>query len=478
MSDTLACAVPDRVHRAACLGLIWALAACWSGTSGGLSPSKAAVANSADSAAEALAASAVELTVGGRADSLDLSAVGRLVGDAHVVMLGEPWHGDGGAIARRAEIVRYLHERKGFDVLVFEADFYALHEAWRDVPRTGDVRAVMDQVYPFWTDTRAARPLWDYVAARLHAGDTLHVAGVDTKLVGPRSHADLPRLVADRYAALAGADPAIGRDAAATLDAALVPRPATRALLTDTRFRTLLGVVRQLERAAHDRLSDAGGIRAGAPGALTDADVFWAQAVNSLWRNLTAEARDPGMGANFFWLATRQYPGHKLILWAHNNHLVADKWMWLDSPDSLAGLSRTDVARARITYLGDEVRRAFGRRAVTIATTSNAGRYSPDIQPALGERDLMRAGNFDSTLALAPAAPGTLEAALARAGHRVALVDLRRFAGTPPIATRVLNYTALPPVRLALWRGYDGLLFLGRTVGLNDRPVAEEASAR
>lgn len=472
----LRCSTPRRIHRAARLGLIWALAACQSRTPGDLSPSKA-VADGADAAAaEALAASAVELTVGGRADSLDLSAVGRLVGDARVVMLGEPWHGDGGAIARRTEIVRYLHERKGFDVLVFEADFYALHQAWRDARRTGDVRAVMGQVYPFWTDTHAARPLWDYVAARSHAGDTLHVAGVDTKLVGPRSHADLPQLIADRYAALPGADPAVGREAAATLDAALVPRPATRALLTDTRFKALAGVVRQLERAAEDRLSDAARIPAGAAGALTDDDLFWAQAVNSVRRNLTGEARDAGMGANFVWLATRQYPEQKLILWAHNNHLVADKWMWLDSPDSLARRARTDVARARTTYLGDEVRRAFGRRAVTIATTSYEGRYSPDIQPALGERDVMRAGNFDSTVALAPAAPGTLEAALARAGHQVALVDLRPFAGAPPIPTRVLEYTTLPPLRLALWRGFDGLLFLGRTVGLNDRPAAKEAS--
>lgn len=146
----------------------------------------------------ALAAAAVELTIPDRADSLDLDAVGRLVGNARVVMLGEPWHGDGGAIAHRAQIVRYLHEEKDFDGLVFEADFYALHEAWRQTCRTGDVRATMAQVYPFWTDTRAARPLWDYVAAQLRGGDTLHVAGVDTKMVGPRSRRELPRALLAR----------------------------------------------------------------------------------------------------------------------------------------------------------------------------------------------------------------------------------------------------------------------------------------
>lgn len=56
-----------------------------------------------------------------------LAALGRAVGDARIVLLGEPWHGDGAAMAQRARVVEYLHEAKNFDVLVFESDFYALH---------------------------------------------------------------------------------------------------------------------------------------------------------------------------------------------------------------------------------------------------------------------------------------------------------------------------------------------------------------
>lgn len=457
------------VARVALLG---GLAACSPGRHRDASPSAAphTVAGHTGEPAHAMAAAAVELTTGQRGDSLDLSAIGRLVGDARVVMLGEPWHGDGGAIARRAEIVRYLHEQKGFDVLVFEADFYAVHTAWRDAQRTGNVRSVMDQIYPFWTDTRAAAPLWEYVASRMRAGDTLHVAGVDPKLVGPRSRAELPRLLAARYAALPGADSIRGSEAAATLDAALSPRPATSSLLTEARFATLVNVVHRVADAAERRLADAVNVPAGGPGALTDDDRFWAQTAGSLRRNVNGEARDAGMGANFLWLATRLYPGRKLILWAHNNHLVADKWMVLDSQDSIPGLPRSDAARARTTYLGDEVKRAFGRRAVSIATTVYAGRYSPDIVPALGalgDPTLGRAANFDSTVALPSAAGGTLEAALAGAGRQVALLDLRPFIGTSAVSTRVLDYTELPPVRLALWRGYDGVLFLRRTAGLN-----------
>src|SRR5918999_3773876 len=51
----------------------------------------------------------------------------RAIGDARVIMLGEPWHGDGGAIRLRAELVKLLHQHLGFDVLAFEADFYSLY---------------------------------------------------------------------------------------------------------------------------------------------------------------------------------------------------------------------------------------------------------------------------------------------------------------------------------------------------------------
>lgn len=239
----------------------------------------------------------------------------------------------------------------------------------------------------------------------------------------------------------------------------------------------LRDVARRVERAYANRVADAARLPPGVPGALSDGDLFWAQAANSIRRNLSGEARDAGMGANFLWLATRQYAGRKLILWAHNNHLVTEKWMVLDGPDS-TGMPRTDAARARTTYLGDEVRRAFGRQAVAIATTVYDGHYSPAIQSALGERGPWSATGLDSTAVLAPAAPGTLEAALAQAGHRIALVDLRPFAGLPAVPTRALDYSTLPPLRLALWRGYDAILFVRTTFGLNDDVAARSALGR
>ena len=82
------------------------------------------------------------------------------IGDARVVMLGEPWHGDGGAIALLSRLVKRLHEERGFDLLVFEGDFFALHEAWTRVEGGADARAAFnEELYPFWISTPVAAPL-------------------------------------------------------------------------------------------------------------------------------------------------------------------------------------------------------------------------------------------------------------------------------------------------------------------------------
>jgi erythromycin esterase len=414
----------------------------------------------------------VELTPAssGSIDSLDFAAVARAIGNARVVMLGEPWHGDGGAIALRGRLVQYLHEHAGFDVLAYEADFYAVHEAWNDARRNGDVAEVRAQIFPFWTETAAAAPLWRYIGNAMRRGDTLHVAGIDPKLSGTFSRERLPRALADRLARVDGISRADADAAAATLRAALSPSPATAALVTDSSMRALDARLARLEQSVAVPARAIGGLVPKRT--LSDDDAYWNELANSLRRNIAGEQRDTGMGANLLWLAVRQYPGKKIIVWAHNNHIASDKWLMFDSPDSskVGFRSVPDSLRARSTYLGAEARRAFGARLFVLGTTDYAGSYSPDIEPALNNR----IANFDSLASLTPAPAGTLERALAESGRRVAFVDLRPFVGRGPVPNRVLDYTRLGPIRLELSPGYDGMMFLRHTWGLNQSPARQE----
>lgn len=403
------------------------------------------------SPAATLAALATEIEDG----DAGLAPIAAAIGDARIVLLGEPWHGDGGAMRERARLVRHLHERHGFDVLAFESDFYAAHRGWAAV-EAGEMPVAAfaaANLYAFWGAAPVMDDLWRYVASRSRSARPLAVAGIDTKVTGGLTVAGLPGDLALQLAPVTGQ--AEAARAADVLHRLL--SPGAGATVGPEEFGFLEQAVSRLEEA----------LRAG------DArDGFWAQMAQSLRRQLSGENRDPGMAENLIWLATHRYPGRKIIVWAHNNHVMTDKWMLYDAagPEVAAAVGdETPESIGRRTYLGEAVRFHFGDRAVyALGFLSGAGVYSADVAAALGGGDLDRG----ITAALAPAAAGTLEAALAARRHRLAFVDLRRDdARVGAVASRILDYSRTPPLPMDLGLGYDGVLYLGETFPL-DGPAA------
>ena len=404
--------------------------------------------------------SARSLEMPGTASSPGLKQLDDIIGDAQIVMLGEPWHGDGAAIALRAQLVRHLHEEMGFDVLVFESDFFGLTHGWESVVRTGHIDGfAADNVYPFWATTYVARPLWDYVAESLQKGKPLAVAGIDPKHVGAESRRKLPALMDSLLQARTTLTVTQRADFRETLQKHLLNdqfRPDTAHLKS---FYAALDAIQEsidlLPSAQRNSLAaqEVKNLRASA---------------DYTWRG---GSRDRAMGENLAWIATQLYPGRKMIVWAHNNHVALSKWMYFDAPDTAIqrSVSRQSVAsKGRFTYLGVEARQFFGPKVVSLATLSYEGHYTPDVRTnvdtLLGE---FERGNFDSLAVLAPASPGSVESALAGAGLNLAVVDLRPFHGTrTPLSARAFDYTVTPPLTMRYWEGYDGFLFIRSTFGL------------
>lgn len=394
-------------------------------------------------------------------DSPGLQELASLIGDARIVLLGEPWHGDGGAIRLRAELVEWLHREKGFDVIAFELDFYSLTRGWQRVESAGEVHAfAAANLYPFWSTTAAIRPLWDYIATHYGTERGIDVTGLGVRHTGSVASTELPVRVDSLLAEIPEVDEAERRAFRAALEGFLAEEnPRAPSPDAQREFYRLLD-------AADRHLSFA------------DAE---APLLHREIRNLRNAAsyswsganRDAFMGENFRWIAGELYPDRKIIVWAHNNHIIEDKWMYFAAPDTairrnLVGRSPASIGNR--TYLGVETRDFEGPDVVSLATLTAAGHYTPDIR----ETTINDPSSTGRNEAVRAAPEGTLEAILSEDGPDVALVSFRNLdRGADRAVTQALDYTQAPP-RLMDWdRGYDGFLFVRETFPITeDRPVA------
>lgn len=255
--------------------------------------------------------------------SADLAELGAMIGDAEVVFLGEASHGDGTTFEKKVEICRYLHQRLGFSVLIFESGLYPCRKAWQQICEGRDPSAAArDAVFSVWSRSAQVAPLWRYLGEQSKSKNPLELAGFDFQPSGSHTKktllADVEAAVKTHAPVLHGSDP---------WKAFVAPY----LLMQDDKGFEL----REYPEAAQasfqegtERIADA--LRAEAP--------FVAQAIRShgkfmrfMWRfSKGADAtvfnwREEQGAENFLWLRDHAYKGRKLIVWGATSHLSRNR---------------------------------------------------------------------------------------------------------------------------------------------------------
>lgn len=129
-----------------------------------------------------------------------LEPLAAAIGDSRIVLLGENGHGVGSITEAKVELVFYLADALGFDVLIFESGFFECGNAGRqaDLPARDRLYACLR--YPF--QHAEALPLF----STPEAGEALSIEGMDIQAQGfdsePRPHFSA-RVLASRDPALA-----------------------------------------------------------------------------------------------------------------------------------------------------------------------------------------------------------------------------------------------------------------------------------
>lgn len=88
----------------------------------------------------------------------DFSKLDSILGDKKIIMLGESMHSDGSTFIMKSKLIKYLHKKFGYDVVLFEAGLY-------DMARLNNAESKIKPtnfLYPFWGDVEETNDLWSY----------------------------------------------------------------------------------------------------------------------------------------------------------------------------------------------------------------------------------------------------------------------------------------------------------------------------
>lgn len=195
-------------------------------------------------------------------DFSDLGPLADAIGQARVVQLGEPGHGAGSCFRAKSRIVKFLHQRLGFDVVIWEAGLYDVALAQAAMCGADDaMTAARRGIFSLWSVAAEVQPLFEYIKASQATVRPLEMAGFDMQVTADGSTA---RFAEDLRAFVGGLRRAAVRSRASALTETAL---AARARLESAKFsdRQDLGIltaaVRSLVELIGHRRSDFEAVR-------------------------------------------------------------------------------------------------------------------------------------------------------------------------------------------------------------------------
>ena len=386
-------------------------------------------------------------------DFSDLEPLGKAIGDARLVQLGEPSHGAGSCFAAKSRIVKYLYRRLGFDVLIWESGLYDVALAEAGMRGSDDaMTAARRGVFTLWSMAAEVKPLFEYIKASQATVRPLEMAGFDMQVTADGSTARFAEDLRDFVGALR--DPALRARASASAEQALAARGRLMAgkFTSQDDLDVLAAATKELgaliadNRAALDQIRghlDTGFMARAVENMGADAAFRGEFAKAPATTAVRESMRDAINAQNLRWLVEERYAGRKAIVWAHDVHVMK---AWYDSNFRNVHL-RAQPGDMKPT--GVFTAEWLGSRVYTLGMTTFAG------------EDGFSMGG--PATPVTPAPDGSLEAHLHGLGHAYAFVDFRDGGNNPLRKSQTIRLpkydanTVADPSRV-----YDGIFYIDR----------------
>ncbi|MDR1878537.1 MAG: erythromycin esterase family protein [Bacteroidales bacterium] len=287
----------------------------------------------------------------------DLLFLKEVLAGKQIVVLGEPAHDDGSVFLAKSRIIRFLHERLGYNVLIWEAPMY---DCWfANQERLNNEHSNYTGVFSLWSKVEETQLLWNYIN-RQSKINPLYTQGIDVQISDDisdtaralllRNYLQSKDIAIDNYAVFS-------RILSEMLSTFMYPKHRLRSVEIDTLQREMKQIVKLLQQQTTLNFRDSIYIR------YLDGLRFWMQVLveHPNQNAIRLSIRDSIMAQNFIWLVDNYYPDEKIVVWCANMHLLYNHLGYTQQNRNLDNF--------RFVTLGERLKKHYKENSYMLAFT-------------------------------------------------------------------------------------------------------------